>query len=120
MTVLLANVILITQIRYGDSVITHNTTRPYIFSLFLLLVSLFEVTLYLLINNIFFANDWGNFFRYLSRNLLWQSPFLVVLNAKYALVLLNMMARIYDHMTLQFFLIYQQNHTLQSLDLARD
>ena len=45
---------------------------------------------------------------------------LFILNTKYAFVVLNMMARIYERMTLHFFLIFQQNHTLQNLELARD
>ena len=45
---------------------------------------------------------------------------LLLLNTKYALFILNMMARVYERMTLHFFIIFQQNHTLQNLDLARD
>ena len=45
---------------------------------------------------------------------------MLILNTKYALVILNMMARIYERMTLHFFLIFQQNHTLQNLEVARD
>lgn len=53
-------------------------------------------------------------------NLYIQTSLLIILNSKYALVILNMMARVYDRVTLQFFVIFQQNHTLQNLDLAKD
>ena len=52
--------------------------------------------------------------------MLLQIVILLIINTKYSLVILNMIARTYERVTLQFFLIFQQNHTLESLDLARD
>lgn len=58
---LLANVILIVRLKYGDMEITHNTRRPYMLSMYLILLSLFEVTIYLLIVNVFFQDDYYSF-----------------------------------------------------------
>ena len=57
-TALIANVILIVRLKYGDMEITHNTKRPYLLSLYLMLFCLTEVTMYLLIGNVFFKADY--------------------------------------------------------------
>lgn len=41
--------------------ITHNTTRPYKMSLFLLAVALCEVIVYLYLGNVLFAGTWLSF-----------------------------------------------------------
>ena len=53
-TALIANVVLIVRLKYGDMEVTHNTRRPYLLSMYLMLLCLIEVIVYLLIGNVFF------------------------------------------------------------------
>ena len=57
-TALIANVVLIVRLKYGDMEITHNTRRPYLLSMYLILFCLTEVIVYLLIGNVFFKKDY--------------------------------------------------------------
>ena len=64
MTALIANAVLIVRLKYGDMEITHNTKRPYLLSMYLLLFFLIEVIVYLLIGNVFFKESYPSFEKY--------------------------------------------------------
>ena len=56
-TALIASITLIVRLKYGDMEITHNTKRPYMLSMYLMVFSLCEVIIYLLSLNVFFKGN---------------------------------------------------------------
>ena len=56
-TALIASIILIVRLNYGDMEITHNTKRPYVLSMYLMIFSLCEAIIYLLSLNVFFKGN---------------------------------------------------------------
>ena len=108
---LILNAVLIIKIKYGGMMITHNTMRPYIVSMCLLLVCLLEVTLYLIMK-VYFVNDWFGFLNFVKSNPWLEILFLTTTNAKFALVLFFVLTRIFEPHSLAFFISYQQSQTL--------
>lgn len=106
-TALVGNIALIVKIRFGTDIkITHNTTRPYFLSMYLLCFALMEVTAYLISLHYYFPNDWAGFVGFMRTNYFFKSLITGCICAKFSLALAFILARTYEHNTLHFFIMY--------------
>ena len=119
-TVMLFNISRIVAIRYGDAKITHITLRPYYISLGLLCAMFLENFYYLMAINVIYKDDWSAYFKsFKTRNIILFFSELVSL-AKFALILIFVIARTFEHEILVYFIRYQGRLKLQNLEVERE
>ena len=119
MTALLVNLVLLVNIHYGDMDITHNSKRPYIISMFLMGVSLMEISFWLIVANKRGSNL-DSIVEDVSNDYTLQLMIYLPGNVKFSLAIMYMMSRIYDRFTLHFFVRIQKNLAVENLDLVKD
>ena len=113
---LLINVVLITKIKYGNTLITHLTLRPYYVTLVLLSMALVEA--------IYLEVTFGTsvIFTVLGSAVLdaKQLTALTLGASKYILIFIFIFVRTQEHEALLVFVFFQHNFRLESLNVARD
>ena len=119
-SVLLLNVALLVRIKYGNAVITHLTTAPYILALFISTVMLAENVTYLLFSDTFYNQDHTTFLVDVSVN--WYSRVFLraLIMVKYGAVFWFILSRAFEHQILHQFVLFQQLYKVESLDVVRD
>ena len=96
----------IVNIRYGNMAITHLTSRPYMIALFLFLCSVLELVTYLLATNVMASSDYSEAARLLLHSIWFKEILLVIASTKYALTLIFLISRIFEHGILLIFINY--------------
>ena len=101
------NLSLLCKYRYGNSMITHLSLKPYLVALALLCVMLCEIVCILYFSNIFYPKDPLKLIQMVLRV---DSPLNIILNilanAKYTLVLYFILTRAHEQMALVAFVTF--------------
>ena len=117
---LIYTVVKIVEIRYGNMAITHLTSRPYMIAVFLFACSVLELVNYLIATNVMAKNDYGEAARLLLHSTWFKESLLVIASTKYALTLIFLISRIFEHGVLLIFINYQGFYMVQKLDIVRE
>ena len=117
---LLFSIVRIVTVHYGDMVITRITTRPYKIALTLLVFSCLDLCNQMFVADVVAGND-SKIARHYAEHTTWFVIAEDILLAfKYALAIVFVLQRAFEHGILLFFIRYQQSFTLQNLEIAKD
>ena len=122
-TLMIVDVVLLVRIRYGDAVITHMTTRPYVAAFCLLgamqLYILCSVVIMLakpeLMVKVWSHQKLDSFYEKFSASVLT-----ILASLKYFLSICFILLRAFEHKILSFFITYQSKYRVESLDIQKE
>ena len=111
-TVFLVAVVLYQRILYGQMLITKITTRPYVIAIVLLCVQMIEGISLLYMYRVQYYDDLESFLKSFTEDIFTVTIHRSFAMIKYWILIVFIMSRVFEHLSLIIFVYYQQKYRL--------